>query len=243
MEIQKNPKLLPTNHIVERRFKPYGKASLSIKHIENRHKLTKSTSGYDKCKELYSEFIHQTPVNTQTRQSSSPLSKASREIIEKINLLRVYNDLSESKLPKRLVKRTKSTMVTGELKNLHKIEKNKYKNLINQVIIECRQANAPKSEKVLTENKSLLAKRSYFTRNRLSQPCKNLEKIESTEESEIFSKSIEKIKTNHYLSRLVDHEKVLEKARQEKEKGFAGVEKVLLVTPILDLYKCVGFYY
>ena len=240
-------KQLPPNHIIERRFKPYGKASQSIRHLENLHKLNQSPTYYDKCNDLHKRFKQQLPQNGLNKHSSIPISKISREIEEKIDLVGIYNNLSESKIVTKLSKRISQSPRIG-YESPRKIEKNKYLNLINQALIECRKNSRKQREELAKTPEPLSTGRSFEKKKGMERESRCLERVESTNASEIArhsSKVNVKMMEKYFVTQLQEKISNLPAISQRKvRKANRGnsLEKALCITPILDAYNCIEFY-
>ena len=241
-------KQLPPNHIIERRFKPYEKASQSIKHLENLHKLNQSATYYDKCKDLYIKFKQQPPQNCSTKQSISPISKISKEILEKIDLLGIYNNLSESKTVKKISKRISQPPRTAHEVRRKIEERNRYTNMLNDALIECKKKDSGRKAELVDSTDHVSAKRIFQKKKCMQRESRGLERVESTNASEIVRYSSKRnIKTPEVYLITQFQEKInnlpaLTQRKLRKTERKNSLERVLSITPIYDAYNCIELY-
>lgn len=254
MSVKYLPKQLPSDHIVQRRFSPYKKASFYIRHFE-KAKFSPRTSVMLETESNAMVTEKNLPNEDSKVLSLVPMSNLSTEIKQKIEAINNFNNLSESKPAKFKKSRQVSTPSTRNRKFQMKIEKKNYYELIHKAFNEVN--------KICTKENNLCDKETRGNVRPYTN-CKSLEKITSTRGTDrvelvktefasfdnFFCKDKQKVSRVRSIksdrqSKILDFTKDLIKKRNKplfkKTKLEIELKDIISISPITDTNKCIGF--
>lgn len=262
MSIKALPKQLPSEHILERRFSPYKKASNYIRHLERHFSYKNQIELLKYPMSAYTKSREKLPQTEKSKKCLSPVGQLSHELQQKIELLNNYNNLSEIQPKKKRTKRIKSHQLKTVTKFEIKIEKKNYAQLINKVFYE-------KKEKTIDLLKKLSANQeiSKIRKSTLSQKNLNFDipdKNDNNQDSNrmpyftlIDSKSPQSIydsRTEKKIPRCLSSQKNGERRRKESPeheedksrhttpKHYEEIENLLMISPITKLQVRMGLF-
>ena len=122
-------KKVSKDHIAEFRFGPYSKARRYINHLNNLYELQLDKCAYDQSLINNDLFKKQTPVNSARKLSLLPTTPVADDVLHKIRLINIFQNLSETKIKKSS---TKIKNITPSKRKSHTkyFESRKYSDLL-----------------------------------------------------------------------------------------------------------------
>ena len=164
------PRNLPSNHLIEDRFKSYSKVEDYIRHLTNiYHNKISTKQTRDEAYFNTSRFRAQTPSDhSRFKVSQFPKSKVNQELLNQQEVLNAFNHLSlESKSRCSSRQRTRHLAITKRSKTARfDFSYKKEKIVLAEKCQECKKLACSCSKKV----------NDSFLKNLLRKHCKSLEK-------------------------------------------------------------------
>ena len=249
MSLKYLPKQLPSDHIAQRRFSPYKKASSYIRHIEKAKSSPRTSEIFET--ESTEKFL---PNEDPKVLNLVPMSNLSTEIKQKIEAINNFNNLSESKPAKTKKFRQVSTPNTKSRRFQMKIRKNNYHELMLKALNE---VNKSCIKEKLCDKETRASTRAYPNYKSLEKitstrgtDCMDLVKNEFLSFDNFFCMEKPKSRLRSMRSqgrgKILDftkdlNEKKRKKPLKDKSKLEAELREMISIFPITDVSKCVGF--
>ena len=123
-----NSKKVSKDHIAEHRFDSYNKSRKYINHLNNLYELQLDKCAYDQSLVDNQLFKKQIP-NSLKKPSLLPTSPVSEKILQKIRLLNIFQNLSETRIKKNLNKVKQTTPIRRKAHSKY-FESRKYSELL-----------------------------------------------------------------------------------------------------------------